>query len=219
MDERPLWSAPVTYGAVGATQAPDLLRYPPTGFRPTERRARIGHGPQRWEFAWLELMSWGLKRRSGFQVEYVDAPVADSEPGYAGIGLAEDGTPVPAAEHSGERVFAPSGHELVRAGDTVVLSLPWARALGIREPVRVVSVIDEPRRKGFAYGTLAGHPLCGEELFVVERRTDDSVWLTVRTFSRPANRWWWSLYPVVRALQEIMLRRYLGALAVPLPTE
>lgn len=28
----------------------------------------------------------------------------------------------------------------------------------IREPITVVAVVDEPDRKGFAYGTLAGHP-------------------------------------------------------------
>src|SRR3954470_10446637 len=33
-------------------------------------------------------------------------------------------------------------------------------------PCRVVYVVDEPRRKGFAYGTLPGHPESGEELFV-----------------------------------------------------
>ena len=44
-------------------------------------------------------------------------------------------------------------------------------------PARVVYVIDEPLRKGFAYGTLPGHPETGEEAFIVEYRDDDSVWL------------------------------------------
>jgi uncharacterized protein (UPF0548 family) len=34
----------------------------------------------------------------------------------------------------------------------------------IRVPCRVVYVLDEPERRGFAYGTLPGHPESGEEL-------------------------------------------------------
>ncbi len=37
----------VTYAAVGATQAPDLMQYPPAGYRPIEQRGRIGHGDER----------------------------------------------------------------------------------------------------------------------------------------------------------------------------
>ena len=82
-----------------------------------------------------------------------------------------------------------SGHELfVAAGDAVrqwqvqlgaglqvSASSPTAMAgavlllglgigsLRLRAPCRVVYAIDEPRRRGFAYGTLAGHPESGEE--------------------------------------------------------
>lgn len=84
-------------------------------------------------------------------------------------------------------------------------------ALGfIREPVRVVYVIDEPDRCGYAYGTRRGHPLRGEELFVLERRGTDTV-LRIRSFSRPAGVWW-LVAPVLRTAQYIVLRRYLVAL-------
>lgn len=184
--------AAVTYGAVGATRAPDLLRFPPAGFRATERTARIGHGAARWEHAWLQTMSWGIKRRSGFRVD----PVASAEP-------------------RDEQVFSPDGFELVHPGDTAILSLGWG-PLRLHEPVRVVYLIDEPRRRGFAYGTLPGHPLQGEECFVVEHRPDDSVWITVRAFSRPASRRWRVLYPALRIAQEVFTRRYLRALAQPI---
>ncbi len=36
-------------------------------------------------------------------------------------------------------------------------------------PCRIIYVIDEPERFGFAYGTLPGHVESGEELFLVER--------------------------------------------------
>jgi uncharacterized protein (UPF0548 family) len=82
----------------------------------------------------------------------------------------------------------------------------------IRERVRVVRVVDEPRRRGFAYGTLPQHPLIGEEAFLVEWRDDDRVDLVIRSFSRP-NGWLWTLlWPVVALARQVVLRRYLRAL-------
>ena len=71
-----LWRVPVTYAAIGATQADDLLSYPPQGFRPMEVRVRLGHGPERWDFAWVQTLSWGIQRRAGFHVEILDTPAA-----------------------------------------------------------------------------------------------------------------------------------------------
>jgi uncharacterized protein (UPF0548 family) len=39
----------------------------------------------------------------------------------------------------------------------------------VREPVRVVAVADLPDRRGFAYDTLPGHPVTGEEAFIAHR--------------------------------------------------
>jgi uncharacterized protein (UPF0548 family) len=96
----------------------------------------------------------------------------------------------------------------VHQGDTAMLGFG-----PLREPVRVVYVVDEPDRQGFGYGTLEGHPLRGEESFVVERRDDGAVWIVVRSFSRPSTRLWTLLGPLVRVAQAILTRRYLSALA------
>ncbi|MHA7290601.1 DUF1990 family protein [Arthrobacter sp. MDT3-24] len=67
----------------------------------------------------------------------------------------------------------------VSAGDRVVVT---ARALGftVVEPVEVVTVVQEPGRSGFSYRTLPGHPVDGEEAFIVHRRgecfTQSSWW-------------------------------------------
>lgn len=72
--------------------------------------------------------------------------------------------------------------------------------------------MDEPDRVGFAYGTLPGHPECGEQSFVVTRDETGAVWFTIRAFSRPA-RWFSRLgAPVTRVLQRLATRRYLRAL-------
>ena len=211
-----LWRVPVTYGAVGATQAPDLLRYPPRGYRPYERTIRVGHGPERWEYAWMRVMSWGVQRGAGLEVTPVDAPAAATEASYVPVAFDADGTPIAPATvgAGGEALFTPEGDAIVRAGDTGLLRAPfWPKAF----PVRVVYIVDEPARRGAAFGTLPGHPLAGEELFVVERRDDDSVWLTVRLFSRPANAFWAATLPALKLVQALLVRRYLHELTGPLP--
>jgi len=67
---------------------------------------------------------------------------------------------------------------------------------------RVVYVIDEPRRYGFAYGTLPEHAVAGEERFIVEWRDDNSVWYEVLAFSH-LNHWLVKLaHPIARRLQK-----------------
>lgn len=78
---------------------------------------------------------------------------------------------------------------------------------------RVVEVIDEPRRKGFSYGTLRGHPERGEEAFTLVWEDDDTVVLHIVAFSKPAA--WWARIggPAGKAVQRWMTDRYLRALS------
>jgi uncharacterized protein (UPF0548 family) len=79
-------------------------------------------------------------------------------------------------------------------------------------PCRVVYVIDEPNRRGFAYGSLPGHAVRGEEMFAVRYDpADDSVYSEVAAFSRAAT-WWSNLGdPVLALSQRLVTRRYLDA--------
>lgn len=103
-----------------------------------------------------------------------------------------------------------------RRAEHVRLGRLWLVAkmgpLRIHEPIEVVAIADEPDRKGYAYGTLNGHPVNGEEAFVVERRADDSVWLTIRSVTWSSRSRWWLATPVVRVLQPFYRRRYLQSL-------
>ena len=110
--------------------------------------------------------------------------------------------------------FGIKGSQAVIEGSTVILLVPFG-PFRVPAAARVVYVLREPRRVGFAYGTLPGHPENGEEAFLVEHRDDDSVWIDIRAFSRPANRLWWLVSPVLRLTQEFYTRRYLRALAGP----
>jgi uncharacterized protein (UPF0548 family) len=84
--------------------------------------------------------------------------------------------------------------------------------LSLRAPVRVVEVLDGARRRGFAYGTLPGHPEAGEESFVVSLGESGDVTFTVRAFSRPDGALARLSGPVGRRAQRLVADRYLGSL-------
>ena len=95
---------------------------------------------------------------------------------------------------------------------TVVLMTAGLRRLGLDIPCRVVWVVDEPDRRGFAYGTLPGHPESGEESFVVSLRPDGEVVYELRAFSRPGTRLSRLGGPVSGRLQTLALDRYVTAI-------
>jgi uncharacterized protein (UPF0548 family) len=142
--------------------------------------------------------------------------------------------------HLSRRVLLGHGHQLftgageavlqwqvqVRAGLRVSVSSPVATPgaalilglgigpLRVEAPGRVVYAVDEPRRRGFAYGTLPGHPESGEEAFVVEHHHDDTVSFTITAFSRPATRLARLAGPLERIAQRRITARYLRSLPV-----
>jgi uncharacterized protein (UPF0548 family) len=99
----------------------------------------------------------------------------------------------------------------VRVDAVVVLRVALG-PLGLSVPCRVVYIVDEPDRQGFAYGTLPGHPESGEEAFVVQRRANGQIDFVVTAFSRPASTLARLGGPVSRGLQHLMTARYLHAL-------
>ncbi|WP_051581666.1 DUF1990 family protein [Pseudonocardia acaciae] len=79
-------------------------------------------------------------------------------------------------------------------------------------PCRVVWRLDDDRHAGFGYGTLPGHPVRGEEAFLVTRDDSGDVWVTVLAFSRPAT-WYAKLAgPLGRLAQRWTTARYLSAI-------
>ena len=98
--------------------------------------------------------------------------------------------------------------EVAAMGSEVIVGLGPVRA-----PCRVVYVVDEPHRRGFAYGTLPGHAESGEELFAVRYDpNDDTVHAEISAFSRHGT--WWSKLagPFTSLAQRVVSKRYLRAL-------
>ena len=96
--------------------------------------------------------------------------------------------------------------------DDVTLTIPLLGFIPIRAYTRVLSIVDEPGRRGFVYGTLPGHPERGEEAFLVTIDADGTVRAVVQGFSRPAPGIWILGAPILRLVQSIYTRRYLRVL-------
>jgi uncharacterized protein (UPF0548 family) len=105
---------------------------------------------------------------------------------------------------AGVRVTADADRAAVGTRVTCTLGLGPVR---IDAPCEVVWAAYGPTLTGFAYGTLPGHPECGEESFTVELADDGTVWFTVVAFSRPG-RWYTRLAgPLVPPAQRAYARR------------
>ncbi|WGL51647.1 DUF1990 domain-containing protein [Nocardioides sp. BP30] len=167
---------------------------------------------------------------------HVAASLRAAELTYPAVGATGEGT-TPPGHHSFQRTrllqrrdFDAAGRELLGwqvqeyAGVRVAASAPRAEAgavvlmrlgigpLAVRIPCRVISVVEEPDRVGFAYGTLPGHPESGEERFVLERCDDGRLRFTVSAFSRPATLLARAGGPLTTWTQRWMTARYLRAL-------
>jgi uncharacterized protein (UPF0548 family) len=112
----------------------------------------------------------------------------------------------------GTGVFGSASTPSAAPGTTLTVRLGIG-PLAITAPCRVIYVLDEPDRRGFAYGTLPGHPEIGEELFTVEHTpADDAVHGLIAAFSRPGT-WYTRLGgPVTRLLQSYIAGKYIDAI-------
>ncbi|MGV9680259.1 DUF1990 family protein [Nocardia sp. NPDC003482] len=112
----------------------------------------------------------------------------------------------------GTGIFREADTPTARPGTELTVRLGLG-PFGMNAPCRVIYVVDEPDRRGFAYGTLPGHPAIGEELFEVDYDpADDAVHATVAAFSRPGT-WYLRLGgPIMRAFQRRFAGKYIDAL-------
>jgi uncharacterized protein (UPF0548 family) len=109
----------------------------------------------------------------------------------------------------GIEVFPKNAQILI--GVTVIVTL-GTPLFALAAPCRIVEVVDEPDRLGFAYGTLPGHPEQGEEAFMVSISADKSVRFDVWAFSRPGDTIVRLSGPIGRGIQRIGTNGYLRAL-------
>ena len=117
--------------------------------------------------------------------------------------------------HRGAGLRVDSAQLDVTEGSAVRVTAGWGPLRAVA-PCVVVRTVRESDVVGFAYGTLPGHPECGEEAFVIALRdrpdAQPEVRFAIAAFSRPA-RWWSKLGgPVNHRLQDVITQRYVSAL-------
>ncbi|MDJ1115305.1 DUF1990 family protein [Microbacterium dauci] len=199
----------VDYAAVGATQAADLMGYPPEGTVPAEASWRIGSGEARFRSSAEQLLSWGALTGAGLQVTDVRPA---SGPMYSGVGFDAEGTPVQASRLDEDQRFDADGTPYASPGATLRVR---GRVSGMRADaeLRVISVTDEPRKIGFVLGTVDGAVVSGEESFAIEWREDDEVWFTVRAFDRRVGFLYRVWRPLVKRRRRELFQGYLRAIS------
>ena len=99
----------------------------------------------------------------------------------------------------------------IAVGTNVAFSAPLPIGF-VDGTCRIVAVVDESDRFGFAYGTLPVHPETGEESFLVVRDRTGAVRFDVEGVSRPTQTLARVFPPVANRLQDAAVRRYLSAM-------
>ncbi len=156
-----------------------------------------------------------------FTYSEVGATAAGAPPGYYSYSRSRRtyGIDVQAATdrlltwkiHEAAGLTVASSSERVAAGTVARVSL-GVGPLRLQAPCKVVYLVEEPGRTGFAYGTLPGHPESGEQLFLLEQAHDGSLTFSITAFSRPATALARAGGPITRWIQDTMASRYLAAL-------
>jgi len=115
------------------------------------------------------------------------------------------------AMHRGAGLEVCAATARAEPGADVVVAITAGAVLAILAPCRVDEVFDEPRRRGFSYLTLPGHPECGRETFITERDDEDAVWVSIAAVSKPGSILTAVAGPVNRAIQRRATVRFADA--------
>ncbi len=99
----------------------------------------------------------------------------------------------------------------IAVGTNVAFSAPLPIGF-VGGTCRIVVVVDEPNRYGFAYGTLSVHPERGEQAFIVSRDDAGNARLDIDSVSRSAHSLARLVAPLADTLQDRAVRRYLAAM-------
>jgi uncharacterized protein (UPF0548 family) len=156
--------SPLSYVEVGASEAADLMRFPPSGATPFYEELHIGSGEPRFLNTVSKLMTWEVFSQAGFAVANAHA---GEPPRYRGIQ---------------EGVYGPDGQEYTAAGMLVEAQVTKKR----RRTLYVVHTIHEDDEVGLILGTADAEGVTGEVRLSVQRRENEKIWVSARGFFHPA---------------------------------
>lgn len=199
----------VDYAAVGATHAHDLMGYPPEHSTPAEASWRIGSGQERFDTSVDALLSWSALRGAGLRVQDVRPA---SGPMYSGVSFDAEGAPIAPSRLEADQRFDAEGTPYVAAGTTIRVH-GRVKGMNADGELRVISVTEEPRRVGFALGTVGDSVVSGEESFMIEWDDRDQVHFVVRAFDRPVALLYRALPPLLKRRRRELFQGYLRAIS------
>lgn len=171
--------ASVSYAAVGASLAPDVMAFPPPGFRSAQTRQQLGSGQERFEASVDGLLSWRMVDAAGFNLEQVEKA---AQAGYAGPGSTDF-----SVDDTGEVVYSSDGRGHITPGDVVTIRRRGGAPFRDRR-FRVVAVTRDPGVVSLVFGTIDSEPFVGEFLIGVYHLDDDTVWSQVIQVVAPGTR-------------------------------
>jgi uncharacterized protein (UPF0548 family) len=158
-----------------------------------------------------EHLSHFLARQRTAPLTYteVGATFADTLPaGYHHTRAATDlGTGAPVWDRARGISIAPPAAPITEG--TTVAVITSVGPLQLLAACRIVRVVDEPDRFGFAYGTLPAHPEEGEERFLVATDGQGAVRFEVVAFSRAHDLLTRLGGPIPRRMQARATEHYL----------
>lgn len=198
----------VDYAAVGATQAADLMGYPPERSIPAEESWRIGSGEARFRTASDALLSWTAQRGAGLKLTDVHPA---SGPMYSGVSFDAEGNALAPSRTEADQRFDADGTPYVAGGTTIRLD-GRVKGMNADGELRVIFSVEEPRRVGFALGTVSGSVVSGEESFMIDWHDTDEVWFTVRAFDAPASLLY-RIPALLRRRRRELFKGYLRAIS------
>jgi uncharacterized protein (UPF0548 family) len=131
---------------------------------------------------------------------------------YSGVSFDEEGNALAPSRTEADQRFDADGTPFVGAGTNVHVR---GRIGGLRADaeLRVIFVVEETRRVGFALGTVGSSVVRGEESFMVDWLPNDEVWFTVRAFDAPAATTYRMMKGLVRRRRRQLFTRYLQAIS------
>jgi uncharacterized protein (UPF0548 family) len=165
---------PFSYPEIGATRST-----PPPGYRINHMRALLGTGKELHDRAVKSLLRWQL----------LAPPPKKGSTRSAALQLFPDDPPM-----------RPQTNVALLSRHFGVWSLDFCRVVYVlnSEPEKNGSI----ERTGFAYGTLPGHAVRGEEIFSIEfHSATQEVWYEIFSFSQPANSFIRLAGPLARRAQ------------------
>lgn len=167
--------SPLSYVEIGASEAVDLMRFPPNSSTPFTEELHVGSGEARFLAATDAMMTWRAFSAAGYELVHQHKGAA---PQYSGLDEADT---EPRRRLTTEELYGPDGSPYVSAGTHATFAINHGR----EREMYVLRVVYSAKETGLVLGTADSNGVDGEVRLAVQLRDDETVWVTARGFVHP----------------------------------